>query len=233
MSEHNNKRTTANPDLFNVDYTSDDNEVNYEVDAPQSTDTQLVLDKQLAIIREGQKFLEDFNVLLDKAEQAKKDLTAAINNAGNVRVRIKEADMKSLQQKVDGLVSSINTATSNCNTAVTKTSDDAKASFKKTYDEMGNSMRDAVSQYARKTLSESENALDKKQKLLEKDLKGYFIPQWSYWLHHIILIVTFVFGVFGAFILYPTVVTTVMGWTMVTFVGIALFILLMVRLSDL
>lgn len=194
--------------------------------------TQMVLDKQLEIIRNGDKFIEDLRKFFVLANSVKRALRKELNAAHSVELKLCAEDQTALNTKVQELVSSVTTATGTCSGTVTTISDDTKKSFKKVYDDIGQKMKDDVNDYMKKRVGDTINEIDTHCSAMEDKVKGHFMSNSTYFLHYFLLVVSCAFGFWGAWHFVPHYMTEAMGWALVAIAGITAYGLLMYKLRD-
>lgn len=194
--------------------------------------TQMVLDKQLEIIRNGDKFIEDLRKFFVLANSVKRALRKELNAAHSVELKLCAEDQTALNSKVQELVSSVTTATETCSSTVTTISEETKQNFNTVYEGIGKKMKEDVNAYMKKRVGDTINEIDTHCSAMEDRVKGHFMSNSTYFLHYFLLVVSCVFGFWGAWLFVPIYMTQAMGWALVAIVGIAAYGLLIYKLRD-
>lgn len=194
--------------------------------------TQMVLDKQLEIIRTGEEFLKNFRQLMVEANTVCAALKKELEKAHSVEVKLCTEDQTALNTKVQELVSSVTTATGTCSSTVTTISEETKQNFNTVYEGIGKKMKDDVNAYMKKRVGDTINEIDTHCSAMEDKVKGHFMSNTTYFLHYFLFVVSCVFGFWGAWHFVPYYMTEAMGWTLVAIAGIAAYGLLIYKLRD-
>lgn len=194
--------------------------------------TQMVLDKQLEIIRNGEEFLQNFRKLVVEAKTVSAALKKELEKSHSVELKLSTEDQTALNTKVQELVSSVTTATGTCSSTVTTISEETKQNFNTVYEGIGKKMKDDVNAYMKKRVGDTINEIDTHCNAMEDKVKGHFMSNTTYVLHYFLLVVSCAFGFWGAWHFVPNHITEAMGWAIVAIVGIAAYGLLMYKLRD-
>lgn len=194
--------------------------------------TQMVLDKQLEIIRDGDKFIEDLRKFFVLANSVKRALRKELNAAHSVELKLCAEDQTALNTKVQELVSSVTTATGTCSSTVTTISEETKQNFNTVYEGIGKKMKEDVNAYMKMRVGDTINEIDTHCSAMEDKVKGHFMSNTTYVLHYFLLVVSCAFGFWGAWHFVPSYMTEAMGWALVAIAGITAYGLLMYKLRD-